>query len=441
MAYRVDFENETNATAPSQQTVITDQLSPSLDWTTLQWTEIAWGDQLIVVPPNSQHYETSKQLSANGHQFEVQVEAGIHLSSGQAYVTFRSVDPGTGLPPAVDIGFLPPEDGTGRGQGHLAYTIRPKPNLPTGTEIRNIALISFDSQPAIATNQRDPHNPAAGVDSTKEAFNTIDSGAPTSQVLALPTTSPAAFQVRWFGQDDPGGSGIASYDIFVSTNGGGFVPWLERTNATSAYFVGETGHTYGFFSAASDNVGNQEPRHPGADTVTLVVSNSPPTILVAPLSQTAVPGVNVTMSVVATGSEPLHYQWRCGQTNLIEGGRFSGTTSNLLTIANVQTNDAGSYSVIITNIAGSVTNSPPAVLTVRQPTPPGFVPGTLLGHRDGTFQFTLSSEPGSQLEIQASTNLVDWTIVTTLTNNTGTVPFTDAATNFSSRFYRARILP
>jgi RHS repeat-associated protein len=441
LAYRVDFENETNASAPAQQVVVTDQLSGNLDWSTFRLAEVGFGDQLIVVPPNSQHFETSVPVSYLGTNFQVQIEAGIQLFSGLVYANFRSIDPATSLPPPVNIGFLPPEDGTGRGRGHLAYTINARTNLSTGAQIRNVAQISFDLLPSIATNQKDPNNPAAGTDPAKECVNTIDSGAPTSFVTPLPAASPAAFQVRWFGQDDAGGSGVATYDIFVSTDGESFVPWLERTNGISAYFVGEQGHTYAFFSVAWDNVGNQELPHSKADTFTVVVTNSPPVVLVSPIDQTATPGTDITFSVTAIGAAPLNYQWRFNGTDLLNGGRISGATSNILAITSVQMSDAGSYTVVITNVAGSVISSPPAVLTLREPTPPGFVPGSIVSHGEGMFQFTLSSEPGSSLEIQASTNLADWVIVATLTNSTGTIPFTDAATNFSSRFYRARLLP
>ena len=56
-----------------------------------------------------------------------------------------------------------------------------------------------------------------------------------------------------------------------------------------------------------------------------------------------------------------------GVTILALGGVFSGTTTNVLTISNVQTNDNGGYSLIITNIAGAVTSSV-AVLTVAPST-------------------------------------------------------------------------
>jgi len=66
---------------------------------------------------------------------------------------------------------------------------------------------------------------------------------------------------------------------------------------------------------------------------------------------------------------PLHYQWWLNGTNLVKNGTIkngptiSGATTNVLIIRNVQTNDSGSYTVSVTNIAGSVTSSN-ALLTV-----------------------------------------------------------------------------
>ena len=61
--------------------------------------------------------------------------------------------------------------------------------------------------------------------------------------------------------------------------------------------------------------------------------------------------------MTATGTAPLSYQWLLGGTNI------SGANTNAYTRSNVQTNDAGNYSVVVTNIAGSVTSSV-ATLTV-----------------------------------------------------------------------------
>ena len=166
-------------------------------------------------------------------------------------------------------GFLPPEDGSGRGQGYIEYTIEPSSSVTTGTEIRNVALIRFDFAEVIATNQIDPHDPDQGVDTTKEALNTIDATPPVSHVLPLPATSPGTFQVSWAG-DDGAGSGIATYDVYVSDNGGPFLDWQTAVTTTLANFTGADGHTYGFYSVATDNVGYRESTPSAAQASTTV---------------------------------------------------------------------------------------------------------------------------------------------------------------------------
>src|SRR5262249_54416772 len=144
LPYRIDFENDPTATAPAQRVDITDQLPSSLDWSTFQWTEIGFGDLLITIPPGTQHFQTTVPMTYNGRTFNVQIEVGIHSQTGQVFATVLSIDPNTSLPPDVLTGFLPPEDGTGRGMGHIGYTIRPRSTLTTGTQIRNVALVTFD---------------------------------------------------------------------------------------------------------------------------------------------------------------------------------------------------------------------------------------------------------------------------------------------------------
>jgi subtilisin-like proprotein convertase family protein len=88
-----------------------------------------------------------------------------------------------------------------------------------------------------------------------------------------------------------------------------------------------------------------------------------PSFVTQPQSQTRSEGSNVVFSVTATGTAPLAYQWRRNGANLSDGPRITGACTNTLAIASLQTGDAGSYSVAITNLGGSVT-SQIAVLTV-----------------------------------------------------------------------------
>jgi uncharacterized surface anchored protein len=66
---------------------------------------------------------------------------------------FRTLDPETGeLPEDALAGFLPPNDASRRGEGHVSFSIKPKSNLSVGTLITNTASIVFDTNAAIATN-------------------------------------------------------------------------------------------------------------------------------------------------------------------------------------------------------------------------------------------------------------------------------------------------
>ena len=100
----------------------------------------------------------------------------------------------------------------------------------------------------------------------------------------------------------------------------------------------------------------------------LTVTNAPPTIIVQPISQTNGVGTTVTLAVTAIGTDPLSYQWLLGGTNLVDGGQINGAISNILTISNAQLTNDGTYSVIVTNILGSVTSSN-AVLTMSNVPP------------------------------------------------------------------------
>jgi hypothetical protein len=68
-----------------------------------------------------------------------------------------------------------------------------------------------------------------------------------------------------------------------------------------------------------------------------------PSILTQPQSQTVRPGANITLTVLAAGSTPLHYQWR------YNGANVPGATTAALYLTNIQPSQAGNYSVVITN--------------------------------------------------------------------------------------------
>ena len=99
----------------------------------------------------------------------------------------------------------------------------------------------------------------------------------------------------------------------------------------------------------------------GYQTATFVMTppaNVAPTITAQPQSRTTNAGASVTFSVTASGTPAPSYQWRRNGTNL------AGATSASYTIASPQVSHAGTYTVFISNAAGSVTSAG-AVLTVN----------------------------------------------------------------------------
>ena len=63
------------------------------------------------------------------------------------------------------------------------------------------------------------------------------------------------------------------------------------------------------------------------------------------------------------GGSPLAYQWQDNGNNLTDGGNISGSTTTNLIISSTAAADVGTYTVTVTNVAGSATSSN-ALLTI-----------------------------------------------------------------------------
>ena len=88
-----------------------------------------------------------------------------------------------------------------------------------------------------------------------------------------------------------------------------------------------------------------------------------PAVVVNPDSQTLDVGATLILTVVASGSDPISYQW------YKDGTAITGATSSVFTLGDIQLGGAGSYYAIVTNPYGSATSAS-AVIVVTSPTPP-----------------------------------------------------------------------
>jgi len=174
----------------------------------------------------------------------------------------------------------------------------------------------------------------------------------------------------------------------------------------------------------------------------LTVTNEPPEITVQPTNQTVGVGSTVTFFINGSASPPFSLQWQKNGIALTDGTNSSGSividsTGDPMTISNVQTNDDGGYSIIVTNLFGTATSSV-AVLTV--------LPAPLFGNImvAGGTNAILSGVGGSNSAtyyVLTSSNLLVpldlWTrIATNQFDSVGGFIFTNAAqTNAPQMFY------
>lgn len=194
-------------------------------------------------------------------------------------------------------------------------------------------------------------------------------------------TGPDSFSVRWHGQIEPLQSGTHTFTTGSDDGMRVFVANLSQPVA-GAYW------DHGYMEASGDihltantryairvdffeNYGGAEAKlfwqAPGQPREIVPVTRllppgqsgttSPPEIVTSPQSQTVNVGASVAFTVVANGAPAPSFQWRKGGTPI------AGATGSSLTLANVQSADAGSYDVVATNAAGTATSAA-ATLTV-----------------------------------------------------------------------------
>ncbi len=98
----------------------------------------------------------------------------------------------------------------------------------------------------------------------------------------------------------------------------------------------------------------------------LAIPPNPATILSDPSPQSICPGGTALFSVLASGDEPLTYRWQKNNVDLSEGGHYSGTATDVLTISDADAADEASYRCRVTN-AGSSDTSNTALLSLDGP--------------------------------------------------------------------------
>ena len=371
LPYTIHFENKPDAGGPAAEVFVTEQLDPDLDLDTFQLGDFGFGGLTVAVPAGRQFYHTRVDVRSTLGVF-VDFTAELDRLTRTVTWTFTALDPATlDVPIDIFVGFLPPDKNAPEGQGFVTYSVGPRADSQSGTRIDAQASIVFDQNAPILTPL---------------FVNTIDAGPPTSSVSALATTSPLSFNVNWSGSDDAGGSGIGTYDVFVSLDGGSFASWLTSTTQTSAIYTGLNGHRYAFYSVAVDNVGHREAAPSSADASTTVITNSPPTLASVSLTPTTAFETSTLTATPVGGADAdgdaitYSYQW------FVNGSAIAPTTS---TLTGTYFNKANTVSVRVTPNDGTVdgaqvgsnsvtiSNSPPSIVSVSLTPTIAFATSTL----------------------------------------------------------------
>src|SRR2546423_173327 len=182
-----------------------------------------------------------------------------------------------------------------------------------------------------ATN---PGPPVAPLITTQPASQTVTAGQTATFTVVATGTAPLSYQWRK--------SGTAISGATAST---------YTTPATTSADNGSQ-----FTVVVSNTAGSVTSN---AATLTVNAAAVAPSITTQPASQTVTAGQTATFSVVATGTPLLSYRWMKGGTTI------SGATSSSYTTPPTTSADNNSqFTVMVSNIAGSVTSNP-APLTVN----------------------------------------------------------------------------
>jgi hypothetical protein len=204
--------------------------------------------------------------------------------------------------------------------------------------------------------------------------------------------------------ESPGAPGKHWVQVEASQDAANVLTWrmngnliAQRTN-TSSFTSGDVmiGYMDVFSSIAN----------PAADAfvvfdnvrVELTITSAPPVITAQPQPVAVYPGNDASFSVAATGTAPLTFQWQ------FNGGAISGATNNSFTVANVQPEKAGYYSVLVMNSAGSALSSNALLSLLDSP----YVNGVQAapGSHSALVSWNTTVPANSQVQYDAATSII-----------------------------------
>jgi hypothetical protein len=343
--------------------------------------------------------------------------AGISTGSGQAVtITASSSNPSLILNPTVSysspnaagsLTFAPATNAN----GSAIITVTVNNGLPTdniATQTFTVTVGAVNQPPTLDALG----NLTLGVNSVAQtvALSGIGSGADNEiQTLTVRATSSNTKVIP---------TPTVSYSSPLATG--------TLTLKPSAKFAGSAVITVTINDGGRSN--NIITRSFTVTVVSKVALSAAPKVSIQPQSQVVLSGKPAKFKVSASGKD-LKYQWKRN------GKIIAGAISSTLNMKKCSADQAGVYSVIVSNASG-VASSEPAALTVTS------VPEAQLlssAHNGKEFSFDVVGVTGYKYAVEASPDLVHWTSVQT---NTSPFTFVDPnADQSGSQFYRTVYVP
>ncbi|MFM6406127.1 MAG: CARDB domain-containing protein, partial [Microcystis sp.] len=145
LPYTIQFENAATASSKVGEIRIVTQLDRDLDPRTFQLGDLKIGDIQVNIPNGRGSFDGDFDF-IRSKGFILRVSGGLDPLSNTATWLLQAIDPDTGeLVQNPNLGLLSPNNASGIGQGFVAYTVQPKTDVNTRTEITSQARVIFNT--------------------------------------------------------------------------------------------------------------------------------------------------------------------------------------------------------------------------------------------------------------------------------------------------------
>jgi uncharacterized repeat protein (TIGR03803 family) len=279
---------------------------------------------------------------------------------------------------------------TNNGQGSLNWSLANAPSWLTvssmaGTLVKGGAADTVTASVALTATNLPPGSYSAAL-----RFTNLGDAFGQTRLLTLDVVTPPVITAQPTNAEALEGS-VANFSVETASNALMFYQWQEdgvnlkdkgniSGSATSTLTISNVVPAdERTFSVILSNAAGVL----SSSNATLTIMPSQPVIVLQPSNQSVLPGQFASFSVAAIGNTPYSYKWQFNGKILGNNSIFSGVTSDTLTISDVSSTNAGTYSVIVGNSIGSTTSAG-AVLFAVPVSVSGLAMSTLWSFEDGS---------------------------------------------------------